>query len=149
MDDRLLTIRLAEYDHAREVAYHNDKIIYEVASIVWAANAVLLGFAFEVRPTPNANLEAMSVAVIGIALSVFVMVVVRLLKKPQHIAFETCQRIEDEIPSSSRLHQRIARKYPKGAAQVWFRIITVLFVSIWLSVFVQSAHFLWRLRSNF
>jgi Ca2+/Na+ antiporter len=147
MDDRL-QIWLAEYDHAREVAHHNDIIIYQVAAIVWAANAVLLGTDSRIRPTLDSHLAAIAVSTLGIVLSMFVIVVFRLLKRPQHIAFKVCQQIENEIPHSHRLHQRIDRKYPKGAAGVWFCVITILFVSIWASRLAQSLCFVWGLRGK-
>ena len=149
MEERKLTILLAEYDHAREVAHHNDRVIYEAASIVWATNAVLLGFVFDAHPTLDTSLATTAVSVIGILLSVFVMVVFLLLKEPQRIAFETCRRIEDEVPLPHRLHQSIDRKYPRGAARVWFRTITLIFLSIWLSVLVRSVYFVWRGRFSF
>ena len=41
------------YESAQETARHNDAIIFEVATIVWSANTLLMGFILEVDLEPS------------------------------------------------------------------------------------------------
>ena len=149
MEDRELTILLAEYDGAREVAHHSDDVIYAVAAIVWAANTILLGLAIEAKPELGIELIVALLSVLGILLSVFVIEVVRLMKIGQHAAFKVCQRIEEMIPLPHQLHRRIHECYPAGAARRWFWVITIAFIVMWAVVLVRAGYFVCKLGCSF
>jgi hypothetical protein len=122
---------LAEYAQAQELALHADIIIHEVASIVWGANTLLLGFILEVPCKPENQWLVVVASVLGIFMSAYVPWIQWLTKKGQTVAYNVCREIEAELALTHQLHTRIKKIYPKkrGQAAIWF--LTLLFVGGW------------------
>ena len=138
-------VKLA-YERSEENAYHDDILMWEVASIVWGANTLLLGFILEAIDNSNARPLIIVLSIIGIFLTVFVFHFFLLGKIGQRVAYNLCHEIERDFPEELRLHSRIRAKYeegvkqfrlfghPIGRAQRWVVALTVVFVFGWLFV---------------
>jgi hypothetical protein len=126
---------LREYDHALEIAHHNDNIIHEVTAIVWGANTLLLGFILEV-PCDSKNQRLVIVAsIVGVFMSLYVPWINNLKKKNLHFAYRICRQIEDELSLPHRLNNSIHATYPKG--EPGFKAVTaltIIFVVAWVGV---------------
>jgi len=130
---------LAEYGRAQEVGQHSDTVTLEVAAIVWGSNTLLLGFILEVDCNKSNNQKLVVVAAcLGILMSLFVPLIQFLTKIGQHIAFEVCRKIEDELSLPHRLNNRINEHYPKGAGQWAIWILTMFFVAAWCIVIFNA-----------
>jgi len=133
-DHELEEWRRTVYERAQEVAHHSDVILYEVAAIVWSAEALLLGFVLEVPPTRFQQCLVMAASIVAIFLAAYVPYVMRLVKIGQREAFELCREIEEPLPEPLRLHKRITAKYPRRYGQVATWFLTTVFVIVWLIV---------------
>jgi hypothetical protein len=122
------------YDHAQELAEHSDYIMYEVAAIVWSANALLIGFLMEVPRDSVRPWLIISAVAIGCFITLYVPLIFHLTKIGQMKAFEICRKIEDEEKFQHRLHTEISQNYPRlsGRIAVWF--LTTVFIVVWLTV---------------
>jgi hypothetical protein len=134
------------YECAQDIAQHSDLVTWEVTSIMWGANTLLLGFILEAIDNRRAQPLILVISVIGIALSLYVSKVWELCKIGQRIGFATCRRIEESLPEDLRLHTQINAKYPPGAAQRWTFIITGIFLTAWIATFVEALILLCRNR---
>jgi hypothetical protein len=102
------------YERAEENAYHDDLLMWEVTSIVWGANTLLLGFILEAIGHAKARPLIIAVSIIGIFLTVFVFRFFMLGKIGQRVAYNLCHDIEQEFPEDLRLHTRIRETYEEG-----------------------------------
>jgi hypothetical protein len=147
-----LQIAIAVHERANENAHHSDIIIWEVTSIIWGANTLLLGFILEAIDDSHARPLIIATSIIGIFLTVFVAHFVHLAKIGQHTAYRMCQNIEQEFQLEFRLHCQLHAKYEtpgarswfysviKGRAQTWVRLITGLFLGVWLFTGVWAVY---------
>ena len=127
------------YEMALETAHHSDTLIYEVAAIVWSANALLLGFVLEVPLEAERQSLVFWTAIVGIFFSAYVPFVQWLAKKGQRKAFELCREIErKELPHWLQLHNQIHAIYPKLRGQVAIWTVSTLFTLLWLCVLRQA-----------
>src|SRR5260370_20103563 len=136
---------LAEYERAQDVGRHADIIIYETAAIVWGANTLLLGFILEVSCDSNNQKLVMVAAVLGLLMSLYVPLVMRLTKKNQGIAYAICREIENDLHLPHRLNNRIHQMYPQwkpGRVAIW--VLTAFFVGAWVYVAGQACSCLRR-----
>ena len=129
--NQALDVLLHQYDHALHVAQFADTSSWEVASIIWGANTLILGFILEVRCAPENQWLVMVAAVVGIFMSLYVPFVQYLTKKGQSVAYAICRDIERESALTHRLHTRINEIYPKkrGQAAIW--VLTGIFIGAW------------------
>jgi phosphoribosylglycinamide formyltransferase-1 len=134
MDARSTEILLNEYERAQEVAQHSDAVFWEITSIIWGANTLLLGFVLEAIKPGTANSLITATAMIGTVLSLLVLGTYYSSKVGQKIAFDICRRIESQLSTFHRLHTEITRKYPKYflLKLIWF--VTLVFLGLWLFV---------------
>lgn len=134
---------LSIYDHSREVAYHTDEVMWEIASIIWGANTLLLGFILEAVDNPRAQPLVILVSIIGIILTLFVARVCAVARTVKYISFDICRRIEQkvelEFPTELSVHGKIDEHYPKGMARRWIYGVTVVFCAVWLAVLLWAA----------
>ena len=142
------------YERSQETFHHDDTFMWEVASIIWGANTLLLGFTLEAIHDPLARPLIIATSVIAIALTFFVNHFFSLAKVGQHIAHEMCRAIEAKFfPAELALHTKIHEKYENPCSRVWFCFyaksrtwvhwITWLFVAVWLFVLC------WAVRLQF
>jgi hypothetical protein len=140
-DNHRREIALAVHERAEQNAYHDDLLMWQVASITWGANTVLLGLVLAAIDNSQALIFVVSSSVVGLVLTLFVDHFWRLGKIGQAIAYEMCRHIEKEFPADLRLHSKIdevyvakTRQFLTGRAKNWVHGITVMFVIFWLGV---------------
>lgn len=132
------------HERASESAYHADILMWELASIIWGANTLLLGFILEAIDNAHARLLIIPTCVVGVVLTLFVAHLFHLGKIGQGIAYGMCREIERDFPEKLRLHSTIHADYEnparrswlfgivRGKAKHWVGVITVLFLCLWL-----------------
>jgi hypothetical protein len=133
------------YASAQDAARHSDILMWQVTSITWGANVVLMGFVLQsIGDHKTRPLAAVTVSIIAIALTLFVAHFFRIAKVGQGIAYEICRDIEAQLqfPEKRRVHTRIDEVYsrgvwPKAKHCVW--LITALFLVFWIGVLVAAS----------
>jgi hypothetical protein len=143
------------YERAEENAYHDDVLMWEVTSIVWGANTLLLGFILEAISHSEALPLIIAVSIIGIFLTVFVFHFFLLGKIGQRSAYNLGHDIEQDFPEELRLHTRIRETYEKGVAPCelwgdrigrarrWVVALTAVFLAGWLFVLGWAVWLQW------
>jgi hypothetical protein len=132
---------LAAYHVAHENAHHHDLIIWEAAAIIWSANALLMGFVLEAVSSSKLRVHALIAAssLLGIGMTSFLLLSFRRMKRNQEISWKICQDIEKKLGMEFKVHSKIDEDYEnKGARtrmQVLYRILSTLFIIIWLAFF--------------
>jgi hypothetical protein len=126
---------LAEYERAQDVGHHTDTVIHEITAIVWGANTLLLGFILEVNCDSDNQKLVLVAAVLGFLMSAYVPLTMYWTKKGQRIAYAICREIENELPFTHRLNNRIHDEYPKWRpGQVLVGVLTFCFLAAWVYV---------------
>lgn len=129
---------LAVYESAQESARHSDILMWQVAAIIWGANAVLMGFIFDAIGEKHLYRGAAVASLVGLALTFFVLYFFSIAKIAQRIAYEKCREIECEFPEAIRLHSKIHCVY-EGSVRLKAKdcvvLLTVMFSLVWLGAF--------------
>jgi hypothetical protein len=112
-------IAMLVYERSEENAYHDDILMWEVTSITWGANTLLLGFILEALDKPEARPLIMVVSVVGIILTIFVARFFYLGKIGQRIAYGICQDIEKDFSEELSLHSKIHKGYNRAKMNEW------------------------------
>jgi len=131
-------ILLSVYERAQDATYHTDLILWQIAAIVWSANAVLLGLVLQFYNGQSTPWLVLLVSAIGMVLTIFVARVCYVAKVVKGVGYPMCQEIEKQFVAELRLHTKIDEKYPKGMARNWVMGITALFVFSWLCIFIAA-----------
>jgi hypothetical protein len=71
MDDIEIQVMLAEYEFARDNRISADTTAWEMTSIVWGAQTLLLGFVLEALPNKESQELIIFVGGLGILLCIF------------------------------------------------------------------------------
>lgn len=136
---------LREYDHALEIAHHNDSIMHEVTAIVWGANTLLLGFILEVGCDSKNQILVIVASIVGIVMTLYVPRIHNLKKINLNIAYRICRQIENDLSLQHQINNTIVKEYPKG--QRGFKAIkalTVIFVVAWVLVILYASACVYR-----
>lgn len=140
---------LAEYERAQDVGHHTDTVIHEITAIVWGADTLLLGFILEVNCDSDNQKLVIVAAVLGFLMSAYVPLVMRWTKTGQRIAHTICREIENELPLTHRLNNRIHDGYPKWRpGQVVVCVLTIFFLAAWIYVGVHAWSCLYACRTS-
>jgi membrane associated rhomboid family serine protease len=135
MDDRELQVLLKEYEQAQGVAQHSDAVFWQVASILWGANGVLLAFVLSAKLDRNTCwLFTDMVPCFGVLLSIFVLATHYSSKVGQRIAYKVCRNIEARLPTYTKLHVEIDRACPRGLVHKMIWVVSLAFVAAWMVV---------------
>jgi hypothetical protein len=134
MDDRELSVLLNEYERAQEVAQHSDAVFWEITSIIWGANTLMLGFVLEAIGNASAEWLIVATATLGVVLSMLVVATYYSSKVGQRIAFKVCRSIEARLPTNLKLHTQIDQAYPKQFIQRMVWLVTIIFLLAWIIV---------------
>jgi hypothetical protein len=135
------------YECAQQAALHDDVIMWQVVSITWGADSILLGLtlsAFDgdkVRALPF----IITPSIVGIVLTIFAGYYYYISKIRQHIAYKFCRRIEKKhLPRNLRLRHRIDEIYDVtaifGRTRHWVLFLTVLFLLTWSFTLIWAFH---------
>jgi hypothetical protein len=126
------------YECAQGTAQHSDLVTWEVTSIMWGANTLLLGFILEAISNRQAQPLILVISVVGFALTLYVSRVWTLCKIGNRIGFATCRRIEERFPEEFRFHTKINAEYPPRTARKWANVMTAFFLIAWVATFVEA-----------
>ena len=124
------------YQRAQECAHHDDLVMWQVVSITWAANSVLLAFASKEFDQARAMLLVLISSFVGIVLTIFAGYYYWISKVRQRVAYRLCRKIEKtHLPRWLRLRRRIDKRYDAatilGRTNLWVSFITLLFFGAW------------------
>jgi hypothetical protein len=107
-------IALSVYEAARESAQASDILMWQVASIVWGANVLLLSAASEAIRDRAPLFVLVLTIMLGVCLTIFVPRFFWLSKVGQRLAYEKCREIEASFPEELRLHVELHKTYEGG-----------------------------------
>ena len=126
------------YGRAQDIAYHTDSILWDIASIVWSANVVLLALVFQGSSGHTVPWFALVVSPIAMVLTLFVARVCSVARATKEVAYPMCREIEKQFPSEFRPHTKIHERYPKGMGRHWVNGITTLLLAAWMYTLIAA-----------
>lgn len=130
---------LLEYELAQQSAEHHDTLLWEVTAIIWSANTLMLGFAFETSSSSPQGI-VFAGAILGIFLSAFAHLHVRISGWVKRQKYAICHVIERELALSHRQHLEMLETYPLGhrrLAGIQTKVhlfLTICFILAWAYV---------------
>jgi hypothetical protein len=124
------------YERAQECAHHDDLVMWQVVSITWAANSVLLAFALKEAGGTRALLLVLVSSMVGMILTIFSGYYYCISKVRQRVAYRLCRKIEKKLLKGSlRLRHEIDKTYDVttflGRTNHWVLVLNVLFLGAW------------------
>jgi hypothetical protein len=129
---------IAEYEFARDNRNHADASAWEMTSIVWGAQTLLLGFVLEAVSNRDAQPLIMLIAVLGLVMTVFNYVVMTARNRVCNLMNKICLLIEDRPEMVFKPQSYLNRFYRPRIQTVAFRIVNSLFILVWLAVFYAA-----------
>lgn len=138
-----LDVLLHQYDHALHIAQFADTASWEVTSIIWGANTLMLGFVLEADPA-KVKVLIQTTAILGVILSGIVLAVFHATKIGKDRAYFVCQEIEERLSRLGTvynsgsvfhyLHKHNAEAYPKHFMRSLVWTVSIVFLIAWAVV---------------
>ena len=128
---------LAQYEFARDTRDHADASAWEMTSIVWGAQTLLLGFVLEAISNKDAQPLIAIVGVLGLLLCLFNYRVMHARTRVCRAMIRICLRIEGRLKMELKPQRFLNRYYPRGIQRRWFYIVNGFFAVAWVSIIVQ------------
>jgi hypothetical protein len=129
---------LAQYEFARDNRGHADTSAWEMTSIVWGAQTLLLGFVLEAISNTDAQPLIIGVGVLGILLCIFNFRVMQARNRVCNAMIRICLRIEIRLRMVLKPQHFLNRFYRRGIQRRWFYIVNTSFALAWLAVIVKA-----------
>lgn len=124
---------LTEYGKAQDSAEHHDRLVWQVTSILWAANTLLLGFTLSALASGNtllSRLISILLAVIGVVLLWMAAVMQTQFRDLKRQKYDRCKEIERTLG----LKQHRAVVWKKSQQTVLYRYVLGLFIGVWAAI---------------
>jgi hypothetical protein len=140
-------ILLAAYEFARETRDQADTITWEIASIVWGGQTLLLGFVLEaISGGKPALILIHVVAILGIIMMVFNDRIMRRRSAVCEQMIDINSNVEDTLKMKAGPQHEISATYTAGAQRNWYSVLNVSFGVAWAVVFCVASYSLFRCR---
>ncbi len=137
-DSRRFQALLAEYAFAYENRSNADSVAWEMTSIMWGGQTLLLGFALEAVGSRPAQPIIVVLAMLGIALSFFNSAVMGTRITVSREMVKVCSEIEDTFPETFKPQRRIDSLYPSKTQTFWFNFINISLSLVWIVVGLRA-----------
>lgn len=124
-------VLLVEYQAAQESAQHHDNLVWTVTALIWGGMLVLFGFVLGNLDNVSLRLILILLSIIGITLTIAVLVFMLQFNSVMRQKYQRCKTIE--LLLGMRQHNEL--KYTPGLQKIIYKIITILFVIAWFTVF--------------
>jgi hypothetical protein len=132
---------IAQYEFARDNRGQADSSAWEMTSIVWGAQTLLLGFVLEAISDRNVQLLIVLLGVLGLVLCRFNYVVMDSRHSVCNAMNEICRKIENETAAMLRKPQiSLDKLYKPGRQTLWFNVVNWGFALAWLAVIANSLY---------
>jgi hypothetical protein len=136
---------LGAYEFARETRDHGETVAWEVASIIWGGQTLMLGFVLEaISGKPQALLLVLIVSILGIVMMFFNNKILTARNTVCHLMNSLCSGIEDRLEMEFKPQCEITAKYKLGQQTKWYRILNSAFGIAWILVFLVACFTLLR-----
>jgi hypothetical protein len=119
------------YERAQENAHHHETVMWTFTSVAWAANAVLLEIALNLKSGAEKPWPLFAVSLIGLILTAFVWHMWGIFRNMKNSSYKTCQDIEGKFPDIPQVHNGIAKVYSGGEGTYWVQSINTAFGLVW------------------
>jgi hypothetical protein len=127
-------VLLVEYQAAQASAQHHDQLVWTITSILWGSSLVLFGLAVGALGSSNLRIPVTIVAVVAMALTVYLWLCVRQLRGVKVHKYKRCLAIERELG----MKQHSTLQYAAGSQTLWYSVIMVVFLALWVSLVVWA-----------
>jgi len=124
-------VLLVEYQAAQESAQHHDNLVWTVTALIWGGMLVLFGFILGNLDNTSLRLILILLSIIGITLTIAILVFTLQYNSVTRQKYQRCKTIE--LLLGMRQHNEL--KYTPGLQKITYKIITVLFVIAWFTIF--------------
>ena len=131
--DRMIKLRIAEYNAAQDSAQHHDNLLWYVSSIVWGGNLVLLGSVVENMGNTGGPLPRRLVVCVGIfciLLNLCLWACSCLFRDIRTQKYERCRFIENRLG----FYQHTTLRYPRGLMWSIYSLVMIMFLFLWFLV---------------
>ncbi len=121
---------LAEYDKAQDSAQHHDTLAWNVSSLNWIGNAVLVGIVISELPKAHVFLHKFTlffISVVGIVITMFIWEWRKIYHKIINAKYDRCKEIEKRLG----MKQHTNLLYKKGKMTRMYFILMILFLCVW------------------
>ena len=122
---------LVEYQAAQESAQHHDNLVWTVTALIWGGMLVLFGFVLGNLDNVNLRFILILLSIIGVALTIVALVFTLQYNSVMRQKYQRCKTIERLF--GMRQHNDL--KYSSKVQKIIYKIITVLFLIAWFTVF--------------
>jgi hypothetical protein len=126
--------RIAQYEFASDNRNQADATAWEMTSIVWGAQTLLLGFVLEAISNRDAQLLIMGVGALGLLLCIFNCVVMGARNRVCNAMIRICVRIEEKGGMEFKPQRFLNRLYRRRVQRRWFYFVNAAFALVWLGV---------------
>ncbi len=131
-------ILLAQYNFASDNRNHADASAWEMTSIVWGAQTLLLGFILEAMSNKDVQILIIVIGVVGLFLCGFNCLTMGARNVVSNAMIRICLRVEEELEMTPGPQHFLNRVYWKRI-QTWsFVVINILFAVAWVWVIVTA-----------
>jgi ABC-type uncharacterized transport system permease subunit len=142
-------VLLTEYKAAQSSAEHHDRLVWTVASIVWAGSLTLMGIILKRSSDLFDIISSIILCFLGLFLSVFVWTVQSQFRRLKKQKYDRCKQIEIVLG----MNHHLLIKWKEGLQTKAFRVIMMLFIVAWLCFllwfcFLLRYNFCWNLLTH-
>jgi hypothetical protein len=123
---------LTEYQAAQDSAQHHDQLVWTITSILWASSLLLFGLAVAAIDRTDLRVPVTAVAFVAMALTVYLWMCVRQLRRVKVHKYKRCLAIEKALG----MEQHSTLEYAAGSQTRWYTVIMLLFLALWVSLVV-------------
>jgi len=119
-----------EYLASQQSAEHHDKLVWQVSSIMWATNSLLIGFSLQGIHDKIPRYLTTFIAILGIVIVIGVWIFSSQLRDLKRQKYDHCKEIEGKLG----LTQHGQTRYPAGAQAYLYGFIMIIFIIVWLAI---------------
>ena len=125
-----------EYQTAQDSAHHQDQLIWTTTGILWTANVIFLGFVLSGLGKDGVRLVLSVLCFLGAFLTAMVWRFSLIWREVRNRKYKVCQAIEQSGGFVHKHHTAEETAYPKGSMTKWYRVVSVVFILVWVFIAV-------------
>ena len=122
--------RRTEYKASQQSAEHHDNLVWQVSSIMWAANSLLIGFSLQGIHDKMPRLLISVMAILGIAMIICVWIFALQFNDLKRQKYERCKNLERILGMT----QHTDTKWPAGFQLILYGLLMTLFIAVWIVI---------------
>jgi hypothetical protein len=142
-----IQLLIAQYEFAHSNRSSADATAWEMTSIVWGGQTLLLGFVLEAIPNREAQFLIILVGVLGLLFCCFNHAVMRSRNTVCNAMIDVCREIEQATPVMNfKPQERLDKIYEKRTQRTWFWMVNYSFAIVWLAVILTAMYLICHIK---